>query len=825
MSEPPPIIPKLEHSGDTPVLPEEEKTQPTEEILNALRQLNPQSFATPAKQNGSGDLSGLKQEPTPPPPSEWDTLRAQLRQRPYDADSWLKLVDIAEDSGDIEKIKATYEGLLEAYPNTSSAQIAYLNHFLEDPSSFGFAEALFKRFLRTSSSVDLWKFYLTYVRRVNTGPNARDIIRKSYEFALGHVGQDKDSSEIWMDYIQFLKSGETTTTWEEQQKMDAVRKAYHRAVQIPMENVKKLWEEYQDFENGLNKITAKKFLSDLQEGHMQARTVLNQLQEHLTVLFPPPPPSRTSRPPIWLPRQPTFSAGDKALVGRWRLYLKWEESNPLEIEEKDRATLLTRLQGVYRKAIVRMRFFSEIWYMAYAWTNSIGKTEEALALLKAGIDANPSSFVLNFAYAEAQELQNNFEEVHATFNKFLEVLRSDLEAIESRISSANSSFSSNQSGPVAPIGSSESTLAAGLQSGSQSQNTSFNTQTSDEKPSKSKELADRRTEYGIAWIVYMRFARRAEGLKSSRAVFARARRERWTPWEVYEAAALMEYHCTKALDVASRIFEKGMEIFSDEVEFVLRYLGFLISVNDENNARALFERVISTFSAERARPLWDRWARYEYQFGDLAAAQKLEKRIAEVYPSDPPIKRFAERHKYLGTDAIAVRDLGFVFGRPGSNSASRSNGSSLGRTDTQLSLISTQAMSQPQTTPSSSKRPSSPDHRRRDEGRSSDYGPPPKRQRPTSPPRERDRDRWDGMPRRRHGTPPWERDRERDGPRRFKEEKEEEKAVVLPPVLSWFVGMLPSPAAFDGPVFRTDDLMQVFRNAVIPSSTSRASMF
>lgn len=96
---------------------------------------------------------------------------------------------------------------------------------------------------------------------------------------------------------------------------------------------------------------------------MQARTVLNQLQEHLTVLFPPPPPSRTSRPPIWLPRQPTFSAGDKALVGRWRLYLKWEESNPLEIEEKDRATLLTRLQGVYRKAIVRMRFFSEIWYV------------------------------------------------------------------------------------------------------------------------------------------------------------------------------------------------------------------------------------------------------------------------------------------------------------------------------------------------------------------------------------------------------------------------------------------------------------------------------
>jgi cleavage stimulation factor subunit 3 len=51
------------------------------------------------------------------------------------------------------------------------------------------------------------------------------------------------------------------------------------------------------------------------------------------------------------------------------------------------------------------------------------------------------------------------------------------------------------------------------------------------------------------------------------------------------------------------------------------------------DARALFERVISNFPPERARPLWERWARYEYQYGDLDAALKLEKRMAEVYVS------------------------------------------------------------------------------------------------------------------------------------------------------------------------------------------------
>jgi Suppressor of forked protein (Suf) len=51
------------------------------------------------------------------------------------------------------------------------------------------------------------------------------------------------------------------------------------------------------------------------------------------------------------------------------------------------------------------------------------------------------------------------------------------------------------------------------------------------------------------------------------------------------------------------------------------------------DARALFERVITTFPPDRGRPLWERWARYAYQYGDLEATQKLEKRIAEAYPS------------------------------------------------------------------------------------------------------------------------------------------------------------------------------------------------
>lgn len=45
--------------------------------------------------------------------------------------------------------------------------------------------------------------------------------------------------------------------------MDALRKVYHRAVQIPLENVEKLWSELETFENSLNKITVRTVLNRL----------------------------------------------------------------------------------------------------------------------------------------------------------------------------------------------------------------------------------------------------------------------------------------------------------------------------------------------------------------------------------------------------------------------------------------------------------------------------------------------------------------------------------------------------------------------------------
>lgn len=146
-------------------------------------------------------------------------------------------------------------------------------------------------------------------------------------------------------------------------------------------------------------------------------------------------------------------------------------------------------------------------------------------------DSTIPSFLLNFAYVELQEANSDLEEVHATFDKFFTGVRKNLEAAEARLNITKSQSPDQSQQPSTPAGVEESFVVAP----SASQQTNGG-ETKETKPAKDQELRDRRTEYGVAWIVYMRFARRAEGVKSARTVFGKARKDRWTPWEVYEAA-------------------------------------------------------------------------------------------------------------------------------------------------------------------------------------------------------------------------------------------------------------------------------------------------
>lgn len=109
--------------------------------------------------------------------------------------------------------------LTDAKDTQSQQWIAYVDLELSH-SFFPRVEALFARCLRPSPSVDLWKFYLDYIRRVNPvdpslgdrAKDARGVIGKSFEFALAHVGMDRLAGDMWMEYIAFLKEGNVSSS-------------------------------------------------------------------------------------------------------------------------------------------------------------------------------------------------------------------------------------------------------------------------------------------------------------------------------------------------------------------------------------------------------------------------------------------------------------------------------------------------------------------------------------------------------------------------------------------------------------------------------------
>jgi cleavage stimulation factor subunit 3 len=78
-------------------------------------------------------------------------------------------------------------------------------------------QALFTRCIRSVLNIELWKLYLNYIKKVNSpsaGVSPADskvVLVQTFEFVLSHVGLDLQSTSIWKDYLEFIKSWEVYT--------------------------------------------------------------------------------------------------------------------------------------------------------------------------------------------------------------------------------------------------------------------------------------------------------------------------------------------------------------------------------------------------------------------------------------------------------------------------------------------------------------------------------------------------------------------------------------------------------------------------------------
>ncbi|KAJ5516798.1 hypothetical protein N7527_008358 [Penicillium freii] len=599
-------------------------------------------------------------------------LEDRIREDPRgDIPAWLELIAEHRGRSRLDSARDTYERFLKLFPMAADQWVAYAS-MESELNEFFRLEQIFNRTLLATPSVQLWSVYLDYIRRRNplttdASGEARKTISSAYDMAIQHVGMDKDSGNIWTDYIEFIRSGPGIvggSGWQDQQKMDLLRKAYQRAIGVPTQAVNTLWKEYDQFEMNLNKLTGRKFLQEHSPSYMTARSSYTELQNITRDLI------RTSLPP--LPPVPG-SEGDveySAQADIWKRWIAWEKEDPLVLKEEDPAAYKSRVVYFYKQALMALTFLPEMWFDAAEFSFLHDMEDAGTDFLKKGIDANPESCLLTFKRADRLEVTSDSEQDSAKrAAKVREPYDKLLDALYELINKAR-----NQ----------ETQDVERIEAYFASQNVEPQPQNEDEDDPEAKEREAAKTAQidavrkthsvqiniisktvSFAWISLMRSMRRIQGkgkpgeMAGSRQIFAEARKRGRITSDVYIASALMEYHCYKD-PAATKIFERGAKLFPEDEHFALEYLRHLLDINDTINARAVFETTVRKLTSNpenvhKAKPIFSFLHEYESRYGDLTQVINLETRMRELYPEDPSLEQFANRYSNSNFDPTSVQ--------------------------------------------------------------------------------------------------------------------------------------------------------------------------
>ncbi|KAM9014940.1 cleavage stimulation factor subunit 3 isoform 1-T1 [Guaruba guarouba] len=293
-------------------------------------------------------------------------------------------------------------------------------------------------------------------------------------------------------------------------------------------------------------------------------------------------------------------------VDMWKKYIQWEKSNPLRTEDQ---TLITkRVMFAYEQCLLVLGHHPDIWYEAAQYL------EQSSKLLAEKGDMNNAKLF-------SDEAANIYERAISTLlkkNMLLYFAYADYEESRMKYEKVHSIYN--------------------------------------------RLLAIEDIDPTLVYIQYMKFARRAEGIKSGRMIFKKAREDARTRHHVYVTAALMEYYCSKDKSVAFKIFELGLKKYGDIPEYVLAYIDYLSHLNEDNNTRVLFERVLTSGSLppEKSGEIWARFLAFESNIGDLASILKVEKRRFTAFKEEYEGKETAllvDRYKFMDLYPCSTSEL------------------------------------------------------------------------------------------------------------------------------------------------------------------------
>ncbi|KAI5953983.1 RNA14 [Candida margitis] len=566
-------------------------------------------------------------------------LEDDLEINPLDHSKWIKLLDQIVAKDNQEQVRKLFEKYLGIFKFDAVQWNKYIKYELSRGEKEK-AEALFQKCFAITEGVDLCRSYVDYVRTVTDmitgGDKARGTIIQAFEFAIDKVGIDVQSDGLWQDYISFLKSWTPGANWEQQQKIDLIRKVYKKALVIPTENIETLWSQYTRWENELNPATAQKFVSEKSGEFMAARSWNTEWQNITNKKL-----RRSINP---------HTINDESVgmqMKYWQSWLSLEKKNSLQI--KDDSLLQKRINYVYKEATYALPFVPQLWfeYVKHLLNdNEESNMNNCISILNDGLKLNPKSLLLSFQLAELYEKDSSFENAKTVYNQLITNLSEDHKAVVRKLDelyerikpkeedkqgdgddededegsenegtknvNGNSNGDSNGHGlpdiprkpniPSLPqIPSNLTPASDGVDSDVPKGTNQVNSRLSmaDSRTlSKMKKERDQLVDsITLIYVKFMVASKRAEGMKEARDVFRQARKNESVGYQIYIENALLEHYADNK-KTALKVFGVGQKAFPTNGHFLLNFLDYLIMTNDVDKLRSTIQSSDTNFSKE-----------------------------------------------------------------------------------------------------------------------------------------------------------------------------------------------------------------------------------
>ncbi|KAK8815345.1 hypothetical protein WA158_003557 [Blastocystis sp. Blastoise] len=341
-----------------------------------------------------------------------------IEENEWDRDAWNKLFSEIQLLP-IDQTREIYEKAVHQFPFCGKFWKAYADKEYNDgQGDLAKVDYIFNQSLYQCYDINLWKSYLSYVQRTKyagkkgiDATNASQEVENAYNIALDSVGLMIDSSPIWQEYIQFIKSLPEDPNDPQQYRSIIVaklRKIYQKAIVSPTYNIDSFWSEYTNFEKNLNEQTEDKFRNKFSDRHKIAKDLLN------------------SRRPIWdkisflyLPSPLFDDPQDIEQLNYWKQTIELEISNPYNIPPLENRIYV---HNTFLRCLTYMYYAPEIWY-DFAVYESKFDIQNAKNILEKSLLAMPQSHYMHAAICDFYEERSMFIEAEQQYENGINILQ------------------------------------------------------------------------------------------------------------------------------------------------------------------------------------------------------------------------------------------------------------------------------------------------------------------------------------------------------------------------------------------------------------------